>query len=368
MQDIISKAYNYYNKRNYKTYKSFPLLLSDKSLLFTNSTIAPFKPNLVNGEKIENLFLVQNCFRNHYKSDGLFGFRMLGTLGQIEKMNDIFDDSLFFLKNILKIEDKKLHIVIHKNDSDLLGYVIRRFSTSNIHFCKKDEKNYGTVWSFGEGELLTGRGLTLVIESSILNKCNHSCNVYCDCNYYFPIGNFIIIQSKMNTYVEVGIGIESIYVALLGVDYLMTPPYKEIISFLQIKKFTYQNSSKLAKYYVAGSILSSEGINPSNKKQGYVLKRIIRKIYEIILSEENYLQDIETILNEFITPKENEWGNFNKFKLQLLNNHKSYLETINKGIIQIEKDRKKNKLHTVDYYNSTLGIPVFIILKTLKNE
>ena len=70
----------------------------------------------------------------------------------------------------------------------------------------------------------------------------------------------------------------------------------------------------------------------------------------------------------FIIPKENEWGNFNKFKLQLLNKHKNYLETINKGIIQIEKDIKKNKLHTVDYYNSTLGIPVFIILKTLKNE
>ena len=299
--DIEKLSLNYFKSRPYKIFNSFPLLTDEPTLLFNNSTIAPFKKKLLSGEKIEKIFLLQNCFRHHYHGVGLFGFKMLGTLGLLNEIEEMQYDFINFLESVIGFKKRRLHAVLNKNHTLLLKNCQKLFSNNNIHFIK-DKKNtkYATEWQFGEGDLLTGKGLTIVAESNGIKKCSSECNIFCACNYYFPLGNFILIQSKKEAYFEIGFGVESIEASLGKGDYYAVDPYNLILSYFIEQGFKYDISQELTRHYAGGAILTAENISQGNKGSQYIFKKMIRKIYETIINSGVPLSQVETLLRNLI--------------------------------------------------------------------
>ncbi|MCL5795290.1 MAG: alanine--tRNA ligase-related protein, partial [Patescibacteria group bacterium] len=62
VHDIKSALLNFHRDK-FKVFSSFPLLSSDRTVMFTNATITPFKDMFLGIIPAENYAIVQQCFR-----------------------------------------------------------------------------------------------------------------------------------------------------------------------------------------------------------------------------------------------------------------------------------------------------------------
>lgn len=373
LMNIVERSYDYFHSLSYKTMDSFPLLTNDPTLLFVNSTIAPFKELLLKGENFEKTFLTQKCFRHHYNSTGLFGFQMLGIISGITEMEETQNDFLNFLANIIGIERGRLHVVLNKNDTLLYEYCKEVFSSRNIHFLKRtDDAKYSIRWSFGEGNSLTGIGLTVVAESAILKKCCIECSVFCSCNYYLPLGNFILIKSGNSKYVEIGFGVEAIEAAMGNSDYYLIEPYNTLVSYFMSKRFSTHASQELTRCYAGGAILLKEGVVQGNKGAQYVLKKMIRTIYEGLINADVPLSEVGKLLQDIIVPEtKSYWGTYDGFKKILVTGFPEYKKIVEKGMAKLEslsEEQIRSNGELVQQFYETYGVPRRLIEKIIKTK
>jgi alanyl-tRNA synthetase len=315
--EIREKYLKFFESREHIRIEPAPLVLeSDPTTLFTSAGMQPLTPYL-KGEphpKGKRLVDIQPSLRLQDieevgdKSHSTF-FEMLGnwSLGDYFKKEQLAWCLEFFTKE-LGLPKEKLWVSVFEGTAEVpkdtesaeiwksLG-----IPDARIHFYGVD-KNWwsrsGTPQSMPVGEI-GGPDSEVFYEFSDVahdKKYGNTCHPNCPCGRFMEIGNSVFIQYEKDKdgkltelpqkNVDFGGGLERTTAAASGFsDVFLTDVYEPIIKALEKNtKMEYASSQEnttnfriIADHLRAAVAIASEGVAPSNKLQGYVLRRLIRR-------------------------------------------------------------------------------------------
>jgi len=257
-------------QRGYQISKPAPLLTDDPTILLINSSMAPFKQDLLKGSSLPPTVIVQPCFRDRDAEDYLYSFHMLGLIADLFHAEKLVQDFMDFLLSV-GFGKQSLHLVLDSEDHDLLLTCKSQFPEAAIHSVKGNEAKYKTRWQFGQSELI-GRGVTVA-------SCLRLGATDLMSSDYVPLGNVIFLTNQRtgSSYVELGFGLECIQSHFFGGKIFQIPFYKDQVDSL---KNICSTPKRLLKDLLAYESLDSAGIVPSAKKAGFLCRKFQKVIYE----------------------------------------------------------------------------------------
>lgn len=313
-QEILGKYLEFYKSRGHGQIPNVSLVPEgDSTLLFVNSGMFPLVPYLSGephplGKRLVN---VQRCIRLQDidevgDSRHTTAFHMIGNWS----LGDYFKDEQLpwayeFLIQELKLDPKKLFATIFAGDDsapkdeEAIRILKEIFSKYNIN-AKENERIFAfgkqnNWWQRGEADgELGGPDSEIFYYLGEGDGIGKSPEVYED--EFFEIGNSVFMQyikqgdkwePLVQKNVDFGGGLERMAVAVQGkIDIFETDNFWPLIEKIQSisEKDYYQstvvkrNMRILADHMRAGVFLAMDGVTPSNKDQGYILRRLIRRM------------------------------------------------------------------------------------------
>ena len=304
-KELIKKYLKFFESKKHKIIPSASLLPKEgSSVLFTTAGMHPLIPYLLgkkhpSGKRLVN---VQRCIRttdigevgNEYHHTF---FEMLGnwSLGDYWKKEAI-GWSFEFLTEELKLNKEKMAASVFKGDSfaskDIESAKIWKslgINEKRISFLDKKENWWGPVEDIG----ICGPDTEIFYWNSDKLPAPEKFNP--SDKRWVEIGNNVLLQYDKNEKgvyeeakqknIDFGGGVERIVAVLNKVndDYL-TDIWKPIIEKIEkiskksYKNLSYKKSMRIIADHVKASIfILAEGIVPGNSRQGYVLRRLIRR-------------------------------------------------------------------------------------------
>lgn len=303
VNEVREAFLSFFESKEHLRMQSFPLVPhNDKSLLLINSGMAPMKAYFT-GQEVppsKRVTTCQKCIRtgdieNVGKTarHGTF-FEMLGdfSFGDYFK-NEIIPWSWEFVTEVLGIPQDKLFVTIYEED-DESGDIWH-----NIVGVPRDRiKKLGKAdnfWEHGTGpcgpctEIYYDRGEKYGCDSP-------DCSVGCDCDRYMEFWNLVLTQFNAEpdgTYTELaqknvdtGMGLERMATILQGVDSIFDVDTVKSIRDAICQKANVEYG-KIAKTDVSVRVITdhirsvtmmtADGVLPSNEGRGYVLRRLLRR-------------------------------------------------------------------------------------------
>lgn len=274
---------------------------NDPSVLFTTAGMHPLVPYLLGEPHPLGKRLVdhQKCIRtNDIDEVGddthLTFFEMLGnwSLGDYFKEESI-KMSYDFLVNSLKISPDNIAVTVFAGDDDAPRDVeaanvwhAMGIKRENIFYYSKKENWWGPAGQTGP----CGPDTEIFYIHSI-PKCSEDCGPACDCGKYWEIWNNVFMQYHKNAdgtfsplnqkNVDTGLGLERITAILENrANIFETELFSDLITF--IKSIATKNNEAsfriIADHIRASCFILADGTTPSNIDQGYILRRLIRRI------------------------------------------------------------------------------------------
>ncbi|HWY80129.1 MAG TPA: alanine--tRNA ligase [Candidatus Sulfotelmatobacter sp.] len=340
--DIIARYITFFEKRGHKRIANSPLVpQNDPTTLFTSSGMQPLVPYLLGEEHPQGsrLVNVQNCFRavdideigdNRHTTF----FRMLGnwSLGDYFKKEEL--PWLFeFLTKELQLDPKKLYVTVFDGYKDIPqdkeAVEIWKELFRSIGIDPEGRiKYYGTDknwWSrSGPPEKMPARepgGPSSEVFYDFGTKHDpkfgEKCHVNCDCGRYVEIANSVFMQyrkeadgslkSLSTPNVDFGGGLERLLIAVENQpDVFQTSLLLPVITAIEKQvdkdyKGNQQSMRIITDHLVASSFIILTGVRPSNKDQGYILRRLIRRSYDHMnkLSGKDVSPVIEAVIEQY---------------------------------------------------------------------
>lgn len=385
---IRQKFIDFYCERGHKESPNVPLLPeNDSSLLFTNSGMFPLVPYIL-GEKNPlgtRLVNSQKCIRtDEFDEIGdrrhISFFEMLGNWSlndyfKPEQLNWVYE----FLIKELGLDPNKLYATVFEGDDnaprdeesiELLkdvfkGYGIETDCADSIYDLEKRifaypyDKNW---WMRGEqkGEL-GGPDSEIFYDTGREHNpaFGEKCHVNCDCGRFIEIGNNVFMQyikgdsgwEKMGSVnVDFGGGLERLAMVVNGYDSIFqTTLFQPVIDYLEEKSgFKYLQDTDYDKAFesvadhVRGAVfLLAENIVPSNKEQGYYLRRLIRRLITFaryFKLENGYTKELADIIINTMGGYYKHLPANREFVLeQIYKEEKLFAKTLNKGLKEFAK-------------------------------
>ncbi|RAO95235.1 hypothetical protein DNK47_00925 [Mycoplasma wenyonii] len=289
----------------------------DKSTLFVNAGLCVLKKAFISkGEErvCESFTSVQKVIRTvdieSIEKDGWHStyFEMMGnfSVGSYFKKEAI-GYAVEFLDQVLNLDLSKLVITVHKDDQESEA-IWRELLGQETRILRLDKANF---WEVGEGpcgpctEIYFDRGIEFDPKSQGLKLLQESI----DNERYIEIWNIVFSQywAEKGQYIELknknidtGAGLERVISILEGsknVFYssLFYPIIREIES-LSRKKYNTEAIETSAQFQIVSdhlrtlTILLGEGLTPSGKGRGYVLRKLMRRVFVSL-----YLLDIKDL-------------------------------------------------------------------------
>jgi len=326
--DVRRKFLDYYKARGHAVIPSAPIIpLNDPSTLFTSSGMQPLVPYLLGEHHPAGVRLVdsQKSFRSqdieevgdnrHTTFFEMLGNWSLGDYFKKEQLLWIFE----FLTRELHLDPKRLYVSVFEGndsvskDSESIQIWTTLFKSVGIEakvgeriFTYPAKKNW---WSRSgepekmppgepggpDSEVFFDFGISLGLhEKSVFAK--EVCHPNCDCGRFMEIANSVFMQyqkmedgslkelSQQN--VDFGGGLERMAAATNDdPDVFKTDLFSPIIAAIETYAGkTYgvdiretQSMRVIADHLKAATFMICEGLYPSNKQQGYILRRLIRR-------------------------------------------------------------------------------------------
>lgn len=303
VNEIREEFLKFFESKDHLRLPSFPLVpRNDNSLLLINSGMAPMKAYFT-GQEIppsKRVTTCQKCIRtgdidNVGKTarHGTF-FEMLGdfSFGDYFK-NEIVPWSWEFVTKVLEIPEDRLYVTIYEEDDetgkiwhDVVGLPWDRI----VKLGKEDN-----FWEHGTGpcgpctEIYYDRGPEYGCDSA-------TCGVGCDCDRYMEFWNLVLTQfnaEEDGTYTELamknvdtGMGLERMATIMQGVDSIFdVDTVKSIRDAVCAKAgVEYGKDHKtdvsvrvITDHIRSVTMMTADGVLPSNEGRGYVLRRLLRR-------------------------------------------------------------------------------------------
>lgn len=295
---------------------------NDPTVLFTTAGMHPLVPYLSGQKHPEGTRLVdfQKCLRtNDIDEVGdnrhLTFFEMLGnwSLGDYFK-EDSIKYSYEFLTKVLNIQSEKIFVTCFEGDEDAprdeeAASIWKEcgIPEERIYFFGKDDN-----WWIAGNTGPCGPDTEIFYDTGV-EKCSDECNPSCDCGKYIEIWNNVFMQfykQEDGTYeplaqknVDTGMGLERITYLMQGKDNVFeTELFAPVIEKVKNMSPNPEDSALkiIAEHMRASSMLIADGVIPSNVDQGYVLRKLIRRLVramrKIEINPDNILEICEALI------------------------------------------------------------------------
>ena len=401
-QEIRNAYIKFFEERAHVEIKRAPLVLTgDPTTLFTGSGMQPIIPYLLGEKHDAGLRLVdsQTCLRAQDIEDigdnrHTTFFEMLGnwSLGDYFKQQQI--EWMFeFLSDVVKLDMSKVYVTCYAGaeqfgiakDTEAAEIWAKLFASKNISNDQADigseEAGYArgmkdgerifyydgskNWWSRNGNEANTpigdpcGPDSEMFYEFDIAHNTDFGefCHPNCDCGRFMEIGNNVFMAYKKvadgkfepleKPNVDHGSGLERIAAAKLNdpdvFKISLMWPIIEKLQTLSGKKYESHTESMrvIADHLRAATFLAVDGCVPSNKEQGYVMRRLLRRAirYSFDLGiEQNFLEQVVPVIADLYTedfPEVKEKRD--EVIAVLVKEEKVFRQTLRKGLKQMEK-------------------------------
>ncbi len=400
-RELRKKYQKFFEERGHKWIPSVSLVPeNDPSTLFISAGMHPLVPYLMGeshplGRRLVN---IQECLRTgdidevgdtfHHTWFEMFGNWSLGDYFKQEAISWSFE----FLTKVLNIDPEKFHVTCFAGDKDApkdeeSAQIWKKLgiSENRIHFLPKKDNWWGPVGDTGP----CGPDTEMFIDVG-LPGCGSNCKPNCFCGKYIEIWNDVFMQynkSEKGEYtlleqqnVDTGMGVERTLAVLLGFeDNYLTNIWQPIIKKVEkiSGKFYQKENNKRPMRIIADHLRSAvfviaDGVLPSNKEQGYVLRRLTRRAVvqgKQLGLEKNFTKEIALAILD-------NQDNYAGVYLELNENRDKILETLeieeskfrgtlNRGLKEFLRLVEEKKLIGLNAFNlyQTYGFPLELIIE-----
>jgi alanyl-tRNA synthetase len=292
----------FFRERGHKLLPSSPLVPNDPTLLFTAAGMVQFKDYLWGRTKapFSRATTCQKCFRTtDIEQVGRTAyhhtfFEMLGnfSFGDYFKQGAI-ELAWEFVTRELGIPGERFAVTVYEEDEE--AYAIWRdvvgIPPERLVRLGKDNNWWGPVGSTGP----CGPDSELHYDTGKERACGPDCRgVACDCDRYAEIWNLVFMEldaqedgsfrplARKN--IDTGMGLERATAILQGVptnfDIDVFAPIVQAVEAAasrSLGKSDLAFRNTIADHVRGALFLVADGVMPGNEKQGYVLRRILRR-------------------------------------------------------------------------------------------
>jgi len=390
-RELREKFINFFVEKGHKKIPSASLIPeNDPTTLFISAGMHPLVPYLL-GEPHplgKRLCSVQKCLRTgDIESVGdtyhhTF-FEMMGnwSLGDYWK-EEIIQASFEFLTKILNIPAEKIFITCFVGDSDapkdeetaLLWQKVG-IPRQRIYFLGKEDNWWGLAGGTGpcgpDSEMFYDTGK---------QKCGSDCRPGCSCGKYIEIWNDVFMMYNKTAEgkfmplkqrnIDTGMGVERTLAVLDGhFDDYRTELFWPIIEQLELRlKVKYNSNNEItrslriiADHLKASVFLISDGVRPSNKLQGYILRRLLRRSASkaFSINKDFDSKDFKSLVQIIISiyPNYFKETNSEEIAMEVSLEIRKFRSTIERGFKEIEKYTTITGKIAFDLYQ-TYGFPL----------
>jgi len=371
---------------------------NDPTALFTTAGMHPLIPYLLGephplGKKLAS---VQKSFRTvdinevgdttHHTFFEMLGNWSLGDYWKKEAISLSYE----FLTKRLNLNPDRLWVSCFAGDDDSpkdeesynvwkkLGIPEKR-----IYFYGKEDNWWGPVGSAGP----CGPD-TEIFYDATGKPHGKGCKPGDNCGRFFEIWNNVFMQyekTKEGIYkslkqknVDTGMGVERTSAILSGLkdNYLVSDLWGDILkSIADSTKTDYKGNERehriIADHMRAATFLIGDGVIPSNKERGYVLRRLIRRALRFGQALGVKKPFLTVIGDAVIKTYKNEYSNLgekdNGIKEIIQDEEQKFLKTLERGLREIEKLGKLDGKKAFFLYE-TYGFPLELTEEIAKDK
>lgn len=381
-RELKTKFIEFFKSQNHAEIPSASIIPeNDPTTLFISAGMHPLVPYLLGqphplGKRLTD---VQKCIRTgdidevgdetHHTFFEMLGNWSLGDYGKKEAITWSFE----FLTKHLNFDVSRLSVSCFEGDQNApkdeeSANIWKSLGVSNIKFLPKKDNWWGPAGSVGP----CGPDTEMFIDG--VELWNDVFMQY----YKDEAGNYQI-GKQFN--VDTGMGVERTTAFINGFsDNYLSPIWQPIIKKIEEISGKKYSDNLVAMRIIADHIRASvfivaDGVEPSNKEAGYILRRLIRRAIrqgKMIGIENNFLKTVaEAVLdnqNNYagIYPELNQ--NKNKILETLEAEETKFRRTLNKGLSEItkliERQKSVSGKEAFDLYQS-FGFPVEMIEEEL---
>jgi alanyl-tRNA synthetase len=419
----IRKAYlKFFEERGHKVIPRALLVpYNDPTTLFTGSGMQPLIPYLLGEPHQDGTRLVnsQTCLRaqdidevgdnRHTTFFEMLGNWSLGDYFKKEQIPWLFE----FLTEVVGLDPSKLYVTCYignkefniPKDTEAADLWNSLFSKKNIDSetvdigSEEDGYNKGmgsgrifyydgskNWWSRAGSEANTPIGDPCGPDTEVFydfgtehdTKWGKNCHPNCDCGRFIEIANSVFMAYKRTDKgfeplakpnVDFGGGLERIATAKINSPDVfkisLLWPIVEKLEQLSGKNYDSHTESMrvIADHLRAATFLAVDGVTPSNKEQGYVMRRMVRRAIRFAFElgiEQNFLQEVVPVITDLYLADFPEVAKNREQVIEVLTKEeKVFRQTLRKGVKELQKMGRSGKLtgeHIFTLYD-TYGFP-----------
>jgi len=418
-QDIRKAYLKFYADRGHAVIPRAPLVLTnDPTTLFTGSGMQQLMPYLLGQDHPEGVRLVdsQTCIRaqdidevgdnRHTTFFEMLGNWSLGDYFKAEQFSWIFE----YLTDVVGIDPHKLYVTTFLGHEEFgipkdteSGEIWKKlFATKGIEageaeigseadgyqkgmpegariFYYAADKNW---WYRGKNIQDMPVGEPGGPSSEIFYEFDYVehnteygplCHPNCDCGRYVEIGNNVLMQYVRtasgfeplpNKNIDFGGGLERIAMAAMDSDdafkISILWPIVEKLEQISGKKYdSHTNAMRVIADHLRGAaFLAVDGVVPSNKEQGYVMRRLLRRAIRFAFDlgiEQNFLEQVVPVIADMYKDDFPEVAAGRDKVIEILvKEEKVFRQTLRKGLQEFEKIIATSSLGNGDGLNGDL--------------
>ncbi len=349
---LRKKFLEFFASRGHAPVASSSLIPDDKSVLLTTAGMQQFKPYLtgiadpVNDFGGKNVFTIQKCFRTDDIDEvGDFShltfFEMVGNFsfgGYFKETAIPLSFEFLTSREAMGIPPHKIFVTAFEGDdqvprdNEAITLWQKQFKKTGMDakigeriFLYGRKKNW---WEAGPGP--AGPDAEMFYDSGTPHDpaFGPSCHPNCDCGRFVEIGNDVFVQynkTQEGAYepltqksIDNGRGFERLVMVAQGKKNIFeTDLFAPFIDILPDSLDT--RKKRIIVDHLRGSIfLITDGVRPSNKEAGYVLRRLMRRVIGFAY-DENMGVSPERLL-ELIVKKYKEFPDYHNLDFTLVKN------------------------------------------------
>lgn len=397
--ELRQKYLDFMQERGHVIVPSSPLVPeNDPTTLFTGSGMQPMLPYLLGAPHPQGVRIAdsQKCFRSqdieevgdnrHTTFFEMLGNWSLGDYFKEEQLTWYFS----FLTDELGLDPQRLYVTVYQGDEALsiprddeaIQIWEKLFKSKNVdpedRIFPYDTKNW---WSRAGAPAAMPVGEPGGPDSETFydfggDKQFHenspwkdeACHVNCDCGRYMEIGNSVFMQYMKTDAgfeplpqknIDFGGGLERMLAAANDEsDVFKIDLFAPIISYVEKvsgKKYEGENTAAfrvIADHMRAAVMLIADGVFPSNKDQGYFVRRLIRRsvryglqlgITQPFLGEiAGLVAGVYAVAHPTVPEKSS------TISQALIDEEKKFLRTLERGLQEFEKQTKGSSEFTAE--------------------
>jgi alanyl-tRNA synthetase len=370
-KEIRKKFRDFFEKHDHKWVGSSSLIPDDPSVLLTTAGMQQFKKYYtgeLNAEKDfgkKNTASAQKCFRT---SD-------IDEVGDESHLTFFEMFGNFSFGGYWKDEAIKLaHEFITKEIELPISYVTVFRGEHGVPEDKESEK----IWkSLGVADIRK-EGMEDVFwgPTGTAGPCGPTTEIYCkskngkDVEIWNIVFNEFLCDGSRDALlkggaklkplatrgIDTGMGFERLAMVSQGVPTIFeTDLFQEIIDGVEINVPWHENNTEnkrvVADHIRGIAFLISDGVRPSNKEAGYVLRRLIRRVIAYGVESSRLLEMVVRRYKDFYTELD-----FEKIRIVFDEEAEKFTKTLRKGIHELESLRHIDAKTAFDLYQS-FGLP-----------